>query len=245
MADNDREEKHMGKLKGKTAVVTGASSGIGKSIALQLAMEGANVVLGARRRERLQAIEQEINNEANYGNAVSVVTDVTDQENMEQLAAKAREVFGNIDILVNNAGLVGSGTVLDGEPSKWDRMIDTNIKGVLYGVDAVLPGMLQRNDGHIVNVSSVSGHEVTKKSTVYSATKFAVRAISMGLEKELARTGVRVTNISPGMVETERNAEHLPQDRKPLQTDDIAKAVVYAVSQPDYVNVNEITVRPI
>ena len=235
----------MGKLKGKTAVVTGASSGIGKSIAFHLAKEGANVVLGARRMERLQSIEQEINNGENYGNAVSVVTDVTDQEDMEKLAAKAREVFGNIDILVNNAGLVGSGTVLDGEPSKWDRMIDTNIKGVLYGVDAVLPGMLKRNDGHIVNVSSVSGHEVTKKSTVYSATKFAVRAISMGLEKELARTGVRVTNISPGMVETERNAEHLPQDRKPLQPEDIAKAVVYAVSQPDYVNVNEITVRPI
>src|SRR5690625_4152036 len=125
-------------------------------------------------------------------------------------------------------------------------MIDINIKGVIYGTSLVIPDMIANESGNIINIASVSGYEVTKTSTVYSATKFAVRAISQGMEKELARTGVRVTNISPGMVETERNSKSLESyDRKPLQTRDIARAVVYAVTQPDYVNVNEITVRPV
>ncbi|GLY11661.1 hypothetical protein Bbad01_28770 [Bacillus badius] len=125
-------------------------------------------------------------------------------------------------------------------------MIDVNIKGVLYGIHAVLPSMLERSSGHIINIASVSGLEVTKMSTVYSATKYAVRAISAGLEKELARTGVRVTNISPGMVDTPlSSASGRSNDRKKLEAADIAKAVTYAAAQPDYVNVNEITVRPV
>src|SRR5699024_10579693 len=124
-------------------------------------------------------------------------------------------------------------------------MIDVNLKGALYGVHAVVPAMVERSAGHIINISSVSGHEVTKVSSVYSATKFAVRALSMGMEKELAHTGVRVTNISPGMVDTELSDARNKQNRKPLEADDIARAVVYTVSQPDYVNVNEITVRPV
>jgi NADP-dependent 3-hydroxy acid dehydrogenase YdfG len=124
-------------------------------------------------------------------------------------------------------------------------MIDVNIKGVLYGVHAVLPSMLNRSTGHIINIASVAGLEVSKTSTVYSATKYAVRAISMGLEKELAKTGVRITNISPVMVDTDLNSNYDWNDRKMLDAVDIAKAVVYAITQPDYVNVNEITIRPV
>ncbi|MFD1446423.1 SDR family oxidoreductase [Oceanobacillus profundus] len=232
------------KLKGKTAVVTGASSGIGVAIAKQLANEGADVVLAARRKDKLEQVVKEINS-LGKGKALAVSTDVSQQNNVDTMVDYAVEAFGKIDIYVNNAGLVGDGIVRNENVKAWEQMIDVNIKGVLYGTHAVLPGMIERSSGHIINISSVSGQEVTKSTTVYSATKFAVRAISMGLEKELARTGVRVTNISPGMVETERNSERLPNDRKPLQTDDIAKAVIYALTQPDYVNVNEITVRPV
>lgn len=232
------------KLKGKTAVVTGASSGIGVAIAKQLANEGADVVLAARRKDKLEQVVKEINS-LGKGKALAVSTDVSQQNNVDSMVDYAIEAFGKIDIYVNNAGLVGDGIVRNENVKAWEQMIDVNIKGVLYGTHAVLPGMIERSSGHIINISSVSGQEVTKSTTVYSATKFAVRAISMGLEKELARTGVRVTNISPGMVETERNSERLPNDRKPLQTDDIAKAVIYALTQPDYVNVNEIAVRPV
>lgn len=232
------------KLKDKTAIVTGASSGIGAAIAKQLAMEGANVVLAARRKDKLEEVVKEINSLGN-GQALAITTDVSKQDHIDVMVNHAVEAFGKIDIYVNNAGLVGDGIVRKENVKAWDQMIDVNIKGVLYGIHAVLPSMLERSTGHIVNISSVSGQEVTKSTTVYSATKYAVRAISMGLEKELARTGVRVTNISPGMVETERNIDRLPNERKPLQTEDIAKAVIYAVTQPDYVNVNEITVRPV
>ncbi|WP_087973132.1 SDR family oxidoreductase [Oceanobacillus rekensis] len=231
------------KLDGKTAIVTGASSGIGTAIAQYLAQEGANVIVAARRKDKLEAIVTQINS-SGKGKALGIPTDVSNQEKVDSMVKKAIEAFGDIDIYVNNAGFIGNG-VRKENVEEWDQMIDVNVKGVLYGIHAILPGMLEKSSGHIINISSVSGHEVTKNSTVYSATKYAVRAISLGLEKELARTGVRVTNISPGMVETERTSDRLPTDRKPLQTDDIARAVIYAVTQPDYVNVNEITVRPV
>jgi NADP-dependent 3-hydroxy acid dehydrogenase YdfG len=233
------------KLKGKTAIVIGASSGIGAAIGKYLADAGANVVLAARRKEKLDALVQEIHNKGN-GKALAITADVTVEADVQRVAIKTKETFGHVDIMVNNAGLMLSSRVTEGETHDWEQMIDVNIKGVLYGINAVLPDMIKRASGHIINTASVSGYEVTKTSTVYSATKFAVRAISQGLEKELARTGVRVTNISPGMVETEPNTKRLASlDRKPLQTDDIARAVVYAASQPEYVNVNEITVRPV
>ncbi|WP_067727740.1 SDR family oxidoreductase [Oceanobacillus damuensis] len=234
----------MAKFKGKTAIITGASSGIGSSIAQHLAEEGANVVLAARREEKLVEVVNTIN-KWGKGKAYSIKTDVSNKEDVASMVKKAIDTFGEIDIYVNNAGVVGNGAVRNEKVEEWDQMIDVNIKGVLYGVHAVLPRMIENAAGHIVNIASVSGLEVTKSSTVYSATKYAVRAISMGLEKELARTGVRVTNISPGMVETERNSDKMPTDRKPLQTEDIAKAVIYAVTQPNYVNVNEVTVRPV
>ncbi|APC48834.1 oxidoreductase [Virgibacillus halodenitrificans] len=231
-------------LIGKTAIITGASSGIGKGIAKHLSDVGVNVVLAARNKEKLAGVAEEIN-QSMQGKALAVETDVSNKEDMDVLIKQARNTFGKVDIFVNNAGQMLHSRVQDGHVDEWEKMIDVNIKGVLYGIHGVLPEMIERKSGHIINIASVSGHEVTKVSTVYSATKFAVRAISMGLEKELARTGVRVTNISPGKVDTDLASASQSSDRKPLHTDDIAKSVIYAVSQPDYVNVNEITVRPV
>lgn len=235
----------MGQLHGKTAIVTGASSGIGARIAKELAKEGVNVVLAARHLEKLSKIEKEIK-ELGKGKVLVIQTDVTNKQQVNQLVKKAEEAFNHVDILVNNAGQMLSSMIRSGKVEEWEEMIDVNIKGMLYGIHYVLPSMLERSTGHIINIASVSGFEVTKVSTVYSATKFAVRAISAGLEKELAKTGVRVTNISPGMVDTSlTNESSWNNERKKLEPKDIAKAVVYALTQPDYVNVNEITVRPV
>ncbi|MCG7334181.1 SDR family oxidoreductase [Sporosarcina sp. ACRSM] len=236
----------MNRLQGKTAIVTGASSGIGAAIAKELAMEGANVVLAARRLEKLDEVKNEITEIANGKvKIVAIQADLSVQSDVNQLVEKAQAELGNVDIFVNNAGQMRTASIRSGQVEDWEQMIDVNIKGVLYGIHAVLPSMLSRSTGHIINIASVAGHEVSKTSTVYSATKYAVRAISMGLEKELARTGVRITNISPGMVDTNLNSNRTWNDRKMLEAADIAKAVVYAVTQPDYVNVNEITVRPV
>jgi len=230
-------------LMGKTAIVTGASSGIGTAIVKELAKAGANVVLAARNKEKLESIVDEIGKKEKI---LCVQTDVTKQPEVNFLAERAKQVFGSVDIYVNNAGKMGSSRVLQGDISDWDQMIDINIKGVLYGIHSVLPEMIENKSGHIVNIASDSGFEVIERLTVYCATKFAVRAVSTGLEKELANTGVRTTNISPGMVETPLSSESpFEMDRKKLEPVDIAKAVIYAVTQPDYVNVNEITVRPV
>lgn len=230
-------------LIGKTAVVTGASSGIGTAIAKELVKAGANVVLAARNEKKLEEIADFINQKEK---TLCVKADVTSQKDVNSLAERAKTAFGSVDIYVNNAGMMGSSRVLEGDVSNWEQMIDINIKGVLYGIHSVLPDMLKKGSGHIVNIASDSGFEVTERLTVYCATKFAVRAISTGLEKELAKTGVRVTNISPGMVETPLSSNSpFENDRKKLETTDIARAVVYAVTQPDYVNVNEILVRPV
>ncbi|HEY4600665.1 MAG TPA: SDR family oxidoreductase [Cerasibacillus sp.] len=235
----------MRQLHGKTAIVTGASSGIGACIAKELAKEGANLVLAARNLDKLSEIEKEIK-ELDNGKVLVVQTDVTNKQHVDSLVKKAEEAFNHVDILVNNAGQMLSSKIRSGKIEEWEEMIDVNIKGVLYNIHSVLPSMLERSTGHIINIASVSGFEVTKVSTVYSATKFAVRAISTGLEKELAKTGVRVTNISPGMVDTSlTNESSWNNERKKLEPKDIAKAVVYALTQPDYVNVNEITVRPV
>src|SRR5690625_2176894 len=160
------------------------------------------------------------------------------------MVQRGKTHFGDIDIYVNNAGQMLNGVVTEGQLQDWENMIDVNIKGVLYGIHEVIPSMIERKNGHIINIASVSGFEVSKRSTVYSATKFAVRAISMGLEKELAHTGVKVTNVSPGMVDTRLIGDHR-STRKPLDTTDIANAIYYAISQPDHVNMNEITIRPV
>lgn len=236
----------MNKLQGKTAIVTGASAGIGAAIAKELASKGANIVLAARRMDKLNEVKNEITEITNRKvKVIAVQADVSVKNDVNQLVEQAQTELGNVDILVNNAGQMLSATVQSGQVEEWEKMIDVNIKGVLYSVHAVLPSMLSRSSGHIINIASVSGLEVTKTSTVYSATKHAVRVISQGLEKELAKTGVRITNISPGMVDTSLSSDNNWNGRKKLEPTDIAKAVVYAVTQPSYVNVNEITVRPV
>lgn len=232
-----------GQLTGKTAIVTGASSGIGAAIVKELVRAGANVVLAARNEGKLAEIVAGMDQEEK---TLCVKADMTKQKDVDALAEHAKATFGSVDIYVNNAGKMGTSSVLEGAVSDWEQMIDINIKGVLYGIHSVLPEMLKKSSGHIVNIASDSGFEVTKRLTVYCATKFAVRAISTGLEKELAQTGVRVSNISPGMVDTPLSSESpFDSDRKKLEPADIARAVVYAVTQPEHVNVNEILVRPV
>ncbi|SFF60896.1 NADP-dependent 3-hydroxy acid dehydrogenase YdfG [Halobacillus alkaliphilus] len=242
----------MTKLNNKVAIITGASSGIGKAIAHHLADTGANVVLAARRAEKLQELANEITESYNV-EAKVVETDVTKKEDVEQLVKETKDQFGSVDILVNNAGVMLLSFLKNDHVDEWEQMVDVNIKGVLFGIHASLPVMLDQDAGHIINVSSVAGHEVFPSSTVYSATKYAVRALSMGMEKELSRSGVRVTNISPGAVDTELT-EHITdgevldmfKDRSmdPLEANDIARAVAYAATQPSNVNVNEVIVRP-
>ncbi|QSS98384.1 SDR family oxidoreductase [Pontibacillus sp. ALD_SL1] len=243
----------MSHLNGKTAVITGASSGIGESIAQHFAAEGVNVVLAARREERLHKLADSLKTEHNIQVKV-VQTDVTKQEDMERLVTETKEEFKSVDFFINNAGVMLLSFLKNDKVDEWEKMIDVNIKGVLFGIHATLPTMLEQESGHIINVSSVAGHEVFPSSTVYSATKYAVKALSQGMEKELSKTGVRVTNISPGAVSTEL-PEHITDeevlemfsDRKgriTLEAEDIARSVVYAVSQPSYVNVNEVIVRP-
>ena len=226
-----------------TAIITGASSGIGKAIAYKLAKKKMNVVLVARSKDRLEAIQEDINKKRN-GKALAIPVDITDKNAVAEMVSLAKKTFGHIDVLVNNAGVMLDAAVTNGQLSDWEQMVDVNIKGLLYGLHEVIPDMTANKQGHIINIASVSGIEVTKKSTVYSATKFAVRAVSMGLEKELAHTGVKVTNISPGMVDTSLTDRSVMK-RKPLDAENIADAVYYCISEPSHVNVNEITIRPV
>lgn len=233
----------------KTVLITGASSGIGAAIARELAAAGARVVLGARRKDRLDGLASEI--EAAGGTAATRQLDVTDRDDVVAFADAARRTFGRIDVIVNNAGVMPLSPMKSLKVDEWERMIDVNIKGVLYGIAAVLPEMTARGSGHIVNIASIGALQVYPNSAVYCATKFAVRAISDGLRQENSR--VRVTCVNPGVVESElastitdpTAAEAMRTFRAiALEPAAIARAVRYAIEQPDDVDVNEITVRP-
>lgn len=234
----------MVELQDKVAVVTGASSGIGASIAETLANQGVKVVLTGRDESRLAEVAKRIQDNKQAVVETSIV-DVTHKEEVTELVKKTKEKFGQIDILVNSAGLMLSSAITEGDVEAWEAMIDVNIKGTLYTINAVLPSMLNQSSGHIINIASISGFEVTKKSTLYSASKAAVHSITQGLEKELAKTGVRVTSISPGMVDTPLSGDTDWGARKKLDPKDIAEAAIYALQQPSHVNVNEVTVRPV
>ncbi|WP_430377528.1 SDR family oxidoreductase [Staphylococcus aureus] len=228
-------------LTDKIAVVTGAGSGIGEAIATLLHEEGAKVVLAGRNKDKLQNVANQLAQDS-----VKVVpTDVTKKEEVDELIKMAQQTFGGLDIVINSAGQMLSSKITDYQVDEWDSMIDVNIKGTLYTAKAALPTMLEQSSGYLINIASISGFEVTKSSTIYSATKAAVHTITQGLEKELAKTGVKVTSISPGMVDTAITATYNPTDRKKLEPQDIAEAVLYALTQPKHVNVNEITVRPV
>jgi NADP-dependent 3-hydroxy acid dehydrogenase YdfG len=231
-------------LNGKVAVVTGASSGIGAGIAQTFAQQQMNVVLGGRNEQRLKEVASNIQEQTQVQVSTFVV-DVTKNEEVNNLVNFAQEQFGKIDVLVNSAGQMLSSAVTDGDVDAWDTMLDVNVKGMLYGINAVLPKFLAQSSGHIINIASISGFEVTKQSTLYSMTKTAVHTLTQGLEKELAKTGVRATSISPGMVETSMTASTDWGGRKKLEPKDIAEAAIYALQQPAHVNVNEVTVRPV
>lgn len=236
-------------IAGKVVVITGASSGLGEAAARLLSANGAKVALGARRAERIATLAKELG-----AGAIGVPTDVTKFAEVKALVASAVEKFGRIDVIVNNAGLMPQSPLERLKIDDWDRMIDVNIKGVLYGIAAALPHMKAQKSGHIVNVSSVAGHKVRPGSAVYSATKHAVRVITEGLRQEVKPYNIRTTVISPGAVESE-----LPRS---VTEDDVAKGVrefydahaipavsfarmvAFAISQPDDVDVNEILFRP-
>ena len=237
-------------ISGKVVVITGASSGLGEATARHLAGEGASVVLGARRRERLDDLVREIQDSG--GKAKAFETDVTRREDVEALVRGAVETFGRVDVLVNNAGLMPLSPLERLKVDDWDRMIDVNIKGVLYGIAAVLPLMQEQESGHIINISSVAGHKVRPGSAVYSGTKTAVRVITEGLRQEV-KPHIRTTIVSPGVVATELPDSVTEPDvaenvrslyEMAIPADAVARAVTYAVSQPTDVDVNEILLRP-
>lgn len=233
----------------KVILITGASSGIGAGIAREMAKTDAVLLLGARREDRLAALAEELR--FNGAEVEVKALDVTDRQSVEAFAAFALEKWGRIDVIVNNAGIMPLSPMASLKVDEWDQMVDVNIKGVLYGIAAVLPSMLAREAGHIINIASIGALAVSPTAAVYCATKFAVRAISDGLRQENSQ--LRVTCIHPGVVESElagtitdpTAAEAMKSYRAiALQPDAIGRAVRYAIEQPDEVDVNEIVVRP-
>jgi len=235
----------------KVVVITGASSGLGEATARLLAVQGATLALGARRIERIRALADEVI--ASGGKALAIPTDVTDCDQVQRLVDAAVQAYGRIDVLINNAGLMPQSPLERRKIDDWNQMIDVNIKGVLYGIAAALPYMKEQKSGHIINVSSVAGHKVRPGGAVYAATKHAVLALSEGLRMEVKPYNIRTTVISPGMVSTELTSSITEPDiaetfRKSYEmaipADSFARAVAFAMSQPDDVDINEILFRP-
>jgi NADP-dependent 3-hydroxy acid dehydrogenase YdfG len=238
-------------VEGKVIVITGASSGIGEVTARHLANLGAKVVLGARRRERLEEIAAEI--KAKGGQAELAAADVAKREDVEALVRHAEATFGRLDVMINNAGLMPLSRLDQTKVEDWERMIDINLKGVLYGIAAALPIMQRQRSGHIINISSTAGLRVRPTMAVYSATKFAVRAISEGLRQEATSYNIRSTIISPGPTQTDLPnsvtdpdlaASVRQQHEIAMPTLSVAQAIAFAIGQPPEVDVNEIVLRP-
>ena len=239
-------------ISGKIVVITGASSGLGEATARYLADRGATVVLGARRAKRLQALVDDITRTG--GKASAIVTDVTDAAQVQALVDSAVEQYGRVDVILNNAGVTPHSPLERRKVDDWDRTIDINIKGVLYGIAAALPHMQRQKSGHFINVSSVAGHRVGPGSAVYAATKSAVRVISEGLRQEVKPWNLRTTIISPGAVATELPNSITEADiakgigefyeQYAIPADSFARAVAFAIGQPEDVDINEILFRP-
>jgi NADP-dependent 3-hydroxy acid dehydrogenase YdfG len=244
--------KIMTNIDGKVVVITGASSGLGEAAARLLSAQGASLVLGARRVDRLGALADELSRRG--GKALAVPMDVTQCDQVKRLVDVAVQTCGRIDVMINNAGLMPQAPLERLKIDEWNRMIDVNIKGVLYGIAAALPHMKQQKAGHFINVSSVAGHRVGPGFAVYAATKHAVRALSEGLRQEVKPYNIRTTVISPGAVATELpNTVTDPQAAERIQkfyadvaipAESFARAVAFAMSQPEEVDVNEILFRP-
>lgn len=239
-------------IEGKVVVITGASSGLGEATARHLCAQGATVVLGARRAERIQALADELI--GNGSKALARTTDVTNYEQVKALVDTSVQTYGRIDVMINNAGLMPHSPLERLKIDDWNQTIDVNLKGVLYGIAAALPYMKQQKAGHIINVSSVAGHKVRPGSAVYAATKAAVLMISEGLRQEVKPYRIRTTVISPGALATELPnsitepdiAENVRKlyEMGAIPADSFARAVAFAMSQPDDVDINEIVFRP-
>ncbi|HTI00563.1 MAG TPA: SDR family oxidoreductase [Acidisoma sp.] len=237
-------------IEGKVVVITGASSGLGEATARLLTEQGAKVVLGARRMDRLQALATELR----LPTGAAVKTDVTDAAQVTALVDAAVALHGRVDVILNNAGLMPHSLLERGRVQDWDRMIDVNIKGVLYGINAALPHMIRQKSGHIINVSSVAGHKVRQGSAVYAATKAAVRMLSEGLRMEMKPHNIRTTIISPGAVMSELPDSVTDPDAAKnvrafyeniaIPAESFARVVSFAMSQPEEVDINEILFRP-
>jgi len=240
----------MSNIQGKVVVITGGSSGLGEATARHLASLGAKVFLGARRLDRLNTIVAEIKRAD--GEAAACKVDVTQRAEVEAFVEAAVAQYGRMDVLVNNAGLMALAPITKTLIDEWDRMVDVNIKGVLYGIAAALPVFARQKGGHIINLASVAGHKVTMGGAVYCATKHAVRAISEGVRQEV--DGIRTTIISPGAVQSElplgisdpQTAEAIKEfyRRQAIPADAVARAIAFAIEQPADVDVNEILLRP-
>ncbi|MGH7121296.1 MAG: SDR family oxidoreductase [Acetobacteraceae bacterium] len=236
----------------KVVVITGASSGLGEAAARHLAALGAVVVLGARRENRIQSVAKELVGRG--GKALAIATDVTARDQVKKLVDAAVREYGRIDVMINNAGLMPQSLLERLKIDEWDRMIDVNIKGVLYGIAAALPHMQRQKSGHFINVSSVAGHKVGPGTAVYAATKYAVRALSEGLRQEVKPYNIRTTVISPGAVATELPSTVSDPDVAAridkyyadvaIPADSFARAVAFAIAEPEEVDVNEILFRP-
>ncbi len=241
-------------LENRTVLITGASAGIGAACAAALAVEGARLILAARRRDRLVALAEGL--EQGHGSAVHVLElDVRRRESVNASIESLPAEWAAIDILVNNAGLSrGLDPLHKGAHQDWDEMIDTNIKGLLWVDRAVIPGMVRRERGHVIHIGSIAGRQTYPSGNVYCATKHAVRALTDGLRLDLAGTGVRVTSIDPGLVHTEFSTVRFHGDRKradgvyrgmtPLTGDDVAQAVVFAATRPPHVTVGDLLLLP-
>lgn len=231
--------------------ISGATAGIGQATARRLAMAGYGLILCGRREDRLQALQNELGEQTEVQTAV---LDVADPLAITQLFEQRPEWLSTVTVLINNAGLAaGSEKIQDADPSDWQKMIDTNISGLLRLTHAFVPGFVAKHEGHIVNLGSVAGRQVYPGGAVYAATKFAVRALTEGLRMDLLGTGVRVTNISPGMVETEFSevrlqsavkAKAVYQGMQPLSPEDIADAIYWCLERPKHVNIQELIIYP-
>ncbi|WP_434710670.1 SDR family oxidoreductase [Pseudomonas sp. R1-1] len=240
----------MSNIHNKVVLITGASSGIGEAAARLIAAKGAHVVLGARRTERLEKLVGEIRSEG--GSASARALDVTDMNSMQAFVEFAKAQHGKVDVIINNAGVMPLSPLAALKVDEWNQMLDVNVRGVLHGIAAVLPGMQAQGFGQVINISSIGGLSVSPTAAVYCATKFAVRAISDGLRQETDK--IRVTVVCPGVVESELadsiSDEVAREEMRAFRSvalgaDAIARALVYAIDQPDDVDVSEIVVRPV
>src|SRR6516164_4557983 len=240
-------------IEGKVVVITGASSGLGEAAARHLSAQGASVVLGARRVERLQSLAKDLSRDG--GKALAVETDVSNCDAVKKLVDTAAQTYGRIDVMINNAGLMPQAPLELLKIDEWDRMIDINIKGVLYGIAAALPHMQKQKSGHIINTASVFGIKVfAPGGTVYCATKAAVRTLTEGLRMEVHADKIRTTIISPGAVDSELKETTSDEASSKvvnelykvlaIPSESIARAIAYAIEQPADVDINEIVIRP-